>query len=313
MEEKLIIHQIKEHIGKVIIGKDNVIELILTALLAGGHLLLEDVPGVGKTTLVASLAKTIDCSFRRIQFTPDVLPSDVAGFTLYDLKTGEKQVQFGAVMSQIVLADEINRTSPKTQSSLLEVMEEHQVTIDGVTYPLPEPFLVLATQNPVESTGTYPLPEAQLDRFMMKISIGYPRKEEEVEILKSRLKADPLRELEAIVKAEDILALQEKAKEIRCDDAIMNYIVALAEQTRSNEMVAMGVSPRGSLALLRAARAYAMVKGRDYVLPDDIQHLVKFVFAHRMMMSSQASLKRTTAEEVVGDILRIVPIPKVNQ
>ena len=313
MEEKLIIQQIKEHIGKVIIGKDNVIELILTALLAGGHLLLEDVPGVGKTTLVASLAKTIDCSFRRIQFTPDVLPSDVAGFTLYDLKTGEKQVQFGAVMSQIVLADEINRTSPKTQSSLLEVMEEHQVTIDGVTYPLPEPFLVLATQNPVESTGTYPLPEAQLDRFMMKISIGYPRKEEEVEILKSRLKADPLRELEAIVKAEDILALQEKAKEIRCDDAIMNYIVALAEQTRSNEMVAMGVSPRGSLALLRAARAYAMVKGRDYVLPDDVQHLVKFVFAHRMMMSSQASLKRTTAEEVVGDILRIVPIPKVNQ
>jgi len=311
MEQQKLIGKIRENIRSVIVGKDQVVDRVLTALLAGGHVLLEDVPGLGKTTLVSALAKTLDCSFKRIQFTPDVLPSDVAGFTMYHLKTGEKQVQFGAVMSQIVLADEINRTSPKTQASLLEVMSEGQVTIDGESYPLPKPFLVLATQNPVELTGTYPLPEAQLDRFLMKLSMGYPKAEEELEILTTRQTEDPLKKLEPVASAEDVLALQAAAAQVRCDRAIGEYIVALADKTRNHEMIALGVSPRGSLALQKAARAYALLRGRDYVLPDDVQELADPVLSHRLVLSPQASLKRITARELIREILRQVPVPKV--
>jgi len=304
-----VIARIKENIARVMVGKEQAVDMVLIALICGGHILIEDVPGLGKTTLVAALARTLDCSFRRIQFTPDVLPSDVTGFTSINLKTGEREVNFGAVMAQIVLADEINRTSPKTQSSLLEVMQEGQVTIDGVSYPVPQPFIVLATQNPVELIGTYPLPEAQLDRFLLKISLGYPQRDEELNILKRNKGFRPIDELRSVADAEDVLFLRDKHKEVLCTQPILEYIVSIVNATRLNEKVLLGVSPRGSLALMNAAMAHAMLLGRSYTLPDDVQFMVEPVLAHRLVLHPQGSQKKETPETVLTGILRSIKVP----
>ncbi len=304
-----LIAKIKENIARVMVGKEQAADMVLIALICGGHILIEDVPGLGKTTLVAALARTLDCSFRRIQFTPDVLPSDVTGFTSINLKTGEREVNFGAVMAQIVLADEINRTSPKTQSSLLEVMQEGQVTIDGVSYPVPQPFIVLATQNPVELIGTYPLPEAQLDRFLLKISLGYPQRDEELNILKRNKGFKPLDELKSVADAKDVLFLRDKHKEVLCTQPILEYIVSIVNATRNNEKVLLGVSPRGSLALMNAAMAHAMLHGRSYTLPDDVQFMAEPVLAHRLILHPQGSQKKETPEAVLTGILRSIKVP----
>ncbi|MBQ4638057.1 MAG: MoxR family ATPase [Clostridia bacterium] len=304
-----LLKDIKSNIEKVIVGKGEVIDLVLTALLCSGHVLIEDVPGLGKTTLVSALAKSLGCSFKRVQFTPDVLPSDVTGYTMFDMKTGEKQVQFGAVMSQMVLADEINRTSPKTQSSLLEVMQEGTVTIDSVSYEVPKPFMVLATQNPVDLTGTYPLPEAQLDRFLMRIKMGYPEKGDEIAILKKNKGSVPVKELNKVASAQDILDLQEKCKAVTCSDSVMDYIVSIADATRKNEYVQLGVSPRGSLALMNASMALAMLRGRDYVIPDDVQFLAQSVLAHRLVMNTQATFKGQTTYTVIRNIIMNLRVP----
>ncbi len=303
--------RIKKNIAKVLIGKNEVIEMVLAAYIAGGHVLIEDVPGLGKTTLVSALARSVDCSFQRIQFTPDVLPSDVAGYVSFDMKTGEKKVNFGAVMSQIVLADEINRTSPKTQSSLLEVMQENQVTIDGVSYPVPQPFIVLATQNPVEQVGTYPLPEAQLDRFLIKISIGYPSLADEKSILLNNKGRQPLDELESVASAEDIIALREEHANIICAEPVMDYIVRIADATRRDEAIVLGVSPRGSLALMKAAMAKAMLSGRNFTLPDDVQAMLKPVLAHRLVLANSGGGIRAkeTPGQVLDRIMRSVKVP----
>lgn len=304
-----LIAKIKENIARVMVGKEQAADMVLIALICGGHILIEDVPGLGKTTLVAALARTLDCSFRRIQFTPDVLPSDVTGFTSINLKTGEREVNFGAVMAQIVLADEINRTSPKTQSSLLEVMQEGQVTIDGVSYPVPQPFIVLATQNPVELIGTYPLPEAQLDRFLLKISLGYPQRDEELNILKRNKGFKPLDELKSVADAKDVLFLRDKHKEVLCTQPILEYIVSIVNATRNNEKVLLGVSPRGSLALMNAAMAHAMLQGRSYTIPDDVQFMAEPVVAHRLILHPQGSQKKETPETVLTGILRSIKVP----
>jgi MoxR-like ATPase len=303
--------KIKANISKALVGKGEVIDMVLAAFIAGGHVLIEDVPGLGKTTLVSALAKSVDCSFRRIQFTPDVLPSDVTGYTSFDLKTGEKQVNFGSVMSQIVLADEINRTSPKTQSSLLEVMQENQITIDGVSYPVPQPFIVLATQNPVEQVGTYPLPEAQLDRFLLKVSIGYPSMEDEKDILLRNKGKRPLDELSSVASTEDIMALRAAHAEVICAEPVMDYIVRIADATRNYSTVSLGISPRGSLALMNAAMARALLSGRNYTLPDDVQAMAKPVLAHRLIMNGGGGAK-DTPEPAIDKIMRSVKVPSVS-
>ncbi|NLC68549.1 MAG: MoxR family ATPase [Clostridiaceae bacterium] len=302
---------IVENVEKVIIGKREAIELALIALACDGHALIEDVPGVGKTSLVSSIAKSINCSFKRIQFTPDILPSDITGFTIYNQKTGDFEYRPGAVMSNIVLADEINRTSPKTQASLLEVMEEKQVTVDGVTYKVPRPFMVLATQNPVEYLGTYPLPEAQLDRFTLKINIGYPSLEDESQILE-RFKVDnPLVSLSPVADSQFILRLQETVKRVYVDKSLNNYIVAITDATRKREDVLLGASPRGSLCLFRAAQAWAFYNGRDYVLPDDIKKMSVPVLSHRIILRQEAKLRKVTAEDIIRSALNSVSIPLV--
>lgn len=307
-----LIRKIKDNINQVIVGKSNVVDMVLVALLCGGHILIEDVPGLGKTTLVSALARTLDCSFRRIQFTPDVLPSDVTGFTSFNLKTGEREVNFGGVMAQIVLADEINRTSPKTQSSLLEVMQEGQVTIDGTSYPVPQPFIVLATQNPVEHVGTYPLPEAQLDRFLLKISVGYPQRNEEIDILMRNKGAKPLDTIRPVASADDILTLRARHSEIICAQPVMEYIVSIAEATRKHEKIALGVSPRGSLALMNAAMANAMLNGRNYTLPDDVQAMAEPVLCHRLVLNLQQNQKMETPASLLRSILRTIRVPGVS-
>ena len=307
-----LLRDIRSNVEKVIVGKSEVIDLVLIAMICGGHVLIEDVPGLGKTTLVSALAKSLNCSFSRIQFTPDVLPSDVTGFTMYNLKSGEKEVQFGGIMSQIILADEINRTSPKTQSSLLEVMQEGQVTIDGQTYPMPKPFMVLATQNPVELTGTYPLPEAQLDRFIMRISMGYPQKKEEIDILTRHIGGKPIEQLEPVAQGEDILHLQESLREITCAPLLLDYIVSISEKTRDFEDIELGVSPRGSLALMNAAMARAMLTGRGYVIPDDVQRLALPVLGHRIVLSPQARMHNQTVESVLKALIKTVNVPAVS-
>jgi len=305
------LNALRSNIAKVMVGKDAAVEMLLTALICGGHVLIEDLPGLGKTTLASALAKSLSCSFKRIQFTPDVLPSDVTGFTAYNLATGEKEIRFGAVMAQMVLADEINRTSPKTQSSLLEVMQERQVTIDGETYPLPEPFMVLATQNPSELTGTYPLPEAQLDRFLLKVSMGYPSREEEYEILTRRREGVPVSQLEPVGTAEDVLELRRQFAEMKCSSAILNYIVQIAQATRENDLISLGISPRGSIALMEASMARAMLQGRSYVLPDDVKAMTVPVLAHRIRLNLQASMKNRTAEQVLAEVAGKVPVPGI--
>ncbi len=297
------------------IGKRDVAELAVVALLAEGHILLEDVPGVGKTMMVRALAKSIGADFKRIQFTPDLLPSDVLGVSIYNPKELEFEFRPGPILGNIVLADEINRTSPKTQSALLEGMEEASVTIDGVTMPLPKPFFVMATQNPIEHEGTYPLPEAQLDRFLMKVRMGYPSATEEIEIL-NRLEHDsPLETLEPVITLEELVALQRKAREVNVDATLKAYIVDLAARTRNDTYIYLGVSPRASIALMRASQSIALLNGRDYVLPDDVQYLLPFVFGHRVILRPEARYDGISSEEVLGRIVKRAPVPikrKVN-
>lgn len=302
--------QIEDSLSQVMIGKGSVIEQLLIALAAGGHVLIEDVPGIGKTTLVSSLAKSLSLSFKRIQFTPDLMPSDVTGFNLFNRKTNEFEFQPGSVMSQMVLADEINRTSPKTQSALLEVMQEGQVTVDGVTYRLPQPFMVLATQNPIEHLGTYPLPEAQLDRFMLKINLGYPNLDEEVQILRLYDEADPLDRLRPVAGAQEVIWMREQARMVHCSESIRYYIASLTAATRQHPAVKLGASPRASRMLMQAAKARALLRGRAFVRPDDVQMIASSVFSHRISMRPESRLKNIRAEDVVREVLDRTPVPE---
>ena len=291
MADREKIKQLQENIARVIIGKEETLKLLLTALLSGGHVLLEDVPGTGKTTLAKSLAMSLGCDFKRIQFTPDLLPADISGLNLYDQKAGEFRFVAGPVITNILLADEINRATPRTQSALLEAMQEEQVTVDGKTYALKSPFMVIATQNPVETAGTYPLPEAQLDRFMMQLSMGLPGQEEEVALLKRFEKEEPLNDLQPVLTGEDVLALREEVRQVFVHEDLMNYLAALVQDIRANEKILLPVSPRATLTFLHAAKAYAYLNGRDYVLPDDIKHLAEPVLAHRMQVFGDKSEK----------------------
>lgn len=305
-----LIYSLQQNVRKVIVGKDEAIELALIALLCKGHVLIEDVPGVGKTTLVAALARSLACSFKRIQFTPDIMPSDVTGFTMPSLQTGEMEFKPGAVMSQIVLADEINRTSPKTQSSLLEVMEEGQVTVDGVTHALPRPFMVLATQNPVDFVGTYPLPEAQMDRFFLRISIGYPSIEEEMDVLERYSgQVSPLQTLQSVCGATDIIAMQELVGTVYCSREVRSYVAQIAACTRNHPSLLLGVSPRGAIALIRAAQACAVLAGRDYILPDDVKRMALPVLSHRLILTPEARMKGHSAQQILLSLLSSVPVP----
>lgn len=298
------------NIGKVVIGKETAIELMLNAILCKGHVLIEDVPGVGKTTLASALARSLDCSFKRIQFTPDITPSDITGFSVVNFKTGELEYKQGLVMSQIVLADEINRTSPKTQSSLLEVMEEGQVTVDGVTYRMPAPFIVLATQNPVDFVGTYPLPEAQLDRFFMKISIGYPTAEEEAAILDRQATGQrPIEDLRAICTGEDIVALQGQVNSVYASPEVRAYIARICQASRKHAALQLGISTRGAIFLLRSAQACALLAGRDYVIPEDVQKMAAPVLAHRIQLSPEARMRNMTPERALSSVMSGVQVP----
>jgi MoxR-like ATPase len=289
------------------------VELALISLLCGGHILIEDVPGVGKTMLARSLAKSVGCTFKRIQFTPDLLPSDVTGVTIYNQKTGEFEFRPGPVMAQIVLADEINRATPKTQSALLESMEEHQVTVDGVTYGLPAPFLVMATQNPIEYEGTFPLPEAQLDRFMMRINLGYPSRGDEITILASQLQSHPIEEIGQVISAEELQSLQQRVRAVYVDrPLIMQYIVDVATATREHQEVYLGASPRGSLSLTQASQARAALHGRDFVIPDDVKALAPATLAHRLIVSPAARIRNVDTRIIVQEILDTVPVPGGN-
>lgn len=307
---KQLCEQIESNINRVMIGKQDVIESLLIALAAGGHVLIEDVPGIGKTTLVSSLAHSLSLSFQRLQFTPDLMPSDITGFNLYNMKTNSFEFQPGAVMTQILLADEINRSSPKTQSALLEVMQEGQVTVDGTTYVLPQPFMVLATQNPVEQIGTYPLPEAQLDRFMLKVSLGYPSIEEEMSILAIYDHDDPFEQLLAVADQEQILWMREQARLVHCADALKRYIAELTAATRQHPDVLLGASPRASRMLMQAAKARALLKGRHYVRPDDVQNLAVPVLGHRLKLKAESRLKNVHPEQIILQILDYVRVPE---
>ena len=310
LKSQAIVSALKQNIARAVVGKSDAVELLLTALLCEGHILIEDVPGVGKTTLCSALARSLSCSFRRIQFTPDITPSDIVGFTMPSLQTGELQYRPGAIMSQIVLADEINRTSPKTQSALLEVMEEHQVTVDGVTYPLPQPFMVLATQNPVDFVGTYPLPEAQMDRFFMRISLGYPDLEDEMEILDRYCGAvSPMKTLSAVCSSEDIIAMQQEVKDIYCAKEIRAYVAALCAATRNTGMLSLGASTRAAIALLHAAQAGALLCCRDYVIPEDVQRMAESVLCHRFVLSADARMRGMSAQQVLSELLSAVRVP----
>ncbi len=311
MEKIKCIEAIKENIKKVVVGKDEVIDMLLVSLICSGHIIIEDLPGLGKTTMASALAASLGCEFQRIQFTPDVLPSDITGFNVYDINTGKKSFHKGSVHSQIVLADEINRASPKTQSALLEAMQERQVTVDGVTYQLPRPFMILATENPVDTAGTYPLPEAQLDRFLMKIKMGYPSFDSEIDIIRKNRSALNEIDLKAVATAEEIIKIQEALELVFIADEVMKYIVEITTATRDYETVATGVSPRGSIALAQAACGLAILEGRNYVIPDDVKRLAPYVLAHRMIMKNRSGASGTTAEDAINDILNTVKVPKV--
>ncbi|WP_144557890.1 AAA family ATPase [Bacillus pumilus] len=303
------LQKIVDNINKVMVGKKDIAILSLVAILAKGHVLLEDVPGVGKTMMVRALAKSIGCEFKRIQFTPDLLPSDVTGVSIYNKKTNEFEFRQGPIMGQIILADEINRTSPKTQSALLEAMEEGSVTVDGETMLLADPFFVMATQNPVEYEGTYPLPEAQMDRFLFKLQMGYPTMLEELEVLNLQEKQSPIDTLQAVMTKDHIHALQQAVQTIRVDASIKEYIVEIAQTTRQHPSVYLGVSPRGSIALMKAAQAYALLNRRDYVIPDDVQYLASYTLPHRMILTSEATYEGKKAETLLRQMLEQIGVP----
>jgi MoxR-like ATPase len=298
-----------DNVEHVIIGKRDAVQLTLIGLLARGHMLIEDVPGVGKTMLARAIARSIGCSFRRIQFTPDMLPSDVTGVSVFNQKTLEFEFRPGPVMAQIVLTDEINRATPKTQSALLEAMEERQVTVDGVTYPMKRPFLVLATQNPIEYEGTFPLPEAQLDRFMLRIRLGYPNKEDEQKILDAQQYVHPIEEIEQVVTVEELLDAQKQVRQVHVDDLVKQYIVDLVALTRDHPDAYLGASPRGSLTLYKTAQVMAAMEGRDFVIPDDIKALAMSALAHRLIVSPSARIKDVDPRAVIEDVIHSVPVP----
>ena len=301
--------RIRDQVGQVIVGKADVIDLLLVALFCEGHVLLEDVPGIGKTMLAKAMARSLGCSFRRIQFTPDVLPSDITGVNVFNQKTGDFEYRPGPLAAQIVLTDEINRAGPRTQSSLLEAMEERQVTVDGVTHALPYPFFVLATQNPVELEGTFPLPEAQLDRFLLRVALGYPEREEERLILHRFRTDNPLLRVEPLVSAADIQAANQLCRQVYVHPAVEDYLLDLVRTSRRNAAIELGVSPRGALALNRAGQALAAIRGRAFVIPDDIKHLTVPVLAHRLILSPDARLHGQTALAVIGKLVDQVPVP----
>jgi MoxR-like ATPase len=301
--------KIADNVEKVIVGKHEVVQLTVIALLCEGHLLIEDVPGTGKTMLAKSLARSLGCSFRRIQFTPDMLPSDVTGVSVFNQKTREFEFRPGPVMAQIVLTDEINRATPKTQSALLEAMEERQITVDGVTYSMEQPFLVLATQNPIEYEGTFPLPEAQLDRFMLRVSLGYPSDQDEITMLERQQHVHPINTLEQVVSSEELVGAQQNIRDVYIDSLVKEYIVRLVKTTRKHPDVYLGASPRGSIALYRTGQARAALEGRDYVLPDDIKALAMITLAHRLIISPSARIKNVDPRAVIQEILDSTPVP----
>jgi MoxR-like ATPase len=303
------INRAKDSLNQVIYGKDEVVDLLFIALFSGGHVLLESVPGTGKTKLAKSFAKVMDGKFSRVQFTPDVLPSDVTGIRFFNPKTQEFELRVGPVVTNVLLADEINRATPKTQSSLLEVMEEYQSTIDGETIKVDAPFVVIATQNPVESNyGTFPLPEAQLDRFLFKVDIGYPSKEEERQILTTYRTSDPYEKIQPVLSLEDIRSIQQQIKHVTISDVVYDYLLDLVHASRDHEEVELGISPRGMLALMRASQAKAYLDGREYVTPNDLKQLTPFVFGHRLILTMEGAIKKT-ANQIVQEILEVVPVP----
>ena len=308
-----IAREIVDNVSKVIVGKQPVIKQALAAVIAKGHILIEDVPGVGKTMLAKSISSSIGCSFKRIQFTPDLLPSDIVGVSIYNQSTREFQFRPGPVMAQIVLVDEINRATPKTQSALLEAMEELQVSVDGVTRPLEQPFIVMATQNPIEYEGTFPLPEAQLDRFLMRISLGYPSFTDELSVIEQQEKTHPIDELEAVASPEDVIKLQKAAQNVYVDTAVREYIVGLIEATRNHEDVSLGASPRASLGMFRAVRGMAILRDRDYAIPDDVKELAYAVLAHRLILSPAARMRGLHTEQVIDGLLESVAVPGVSR
>ncbi|GCE11836.1 AAA family ATPase [Tengunoibacter tsumagoiensis] len=303
------VQRVVENVERVIVGKAEPVAFSLIAVICNGHVLIEDVPGVGKTVLTKAIARSIGCSFKRIQFTPDLLPSDVTGVSIYNQKSGNFEFRSGPIMSQIVLADEVNRATPKTQSALLEAMEEAQVTVDGITYQLPSPFMVMATQNPIEYEGTFPLPEAQLDRFMMNIRLGYPQPRDEMNILDSHQHHHPLEDLAQIMTAEELITIQQQVRNVHVDPSIREYIVGIANATRSHQNIYLGASPRGSLALFRASQALAAMRGRGYVIPDDIKLLAKPTLAHRIIVTPAARVRSITSTAILDEILQSVPVP----
>lgn len=302
---------IQEQIKTVVLGKDEVINKILAATLAGGHVLLDDIPGVGKTTLALAFSRATSMDYHRLQFTPDVLPTDVTGFTIYDKKTDSFQYKEGVAFCNLFLADEINRTSSKTQSALLELMEEGKITVDGVVHPLPDPYVVIATENPIGSVGTQMLPDSQLDRFMLCVSMGYPSIEDEVSILKGRQDKNPLDSVQAVADKEDIKAMREAVKSVYMHDKIYDYIAAVADETRKNEMFKLGLSPRGTLTLARVSRAVAFLRGRDFVIPDDIAYIFRDVAAHRIVLSPKAKISGLSVDDILTSVLEKVPVPKM--
>ncbi|MGB9679144.1 MAG: AAA family ATPase [Thermoanaerobacteraceae bacterium] len=307
-----VIDDIRNNIEKVIIGKNEVIDLMLTALISSGHILLEDVPGVGKTTIAKALAKSINCDFKRVQFTPDLLPSDLTGINIYNQKTNEFEFRKGPVFTNILLADEINRATPRTQSSLLEAMEERQTTVDGVTYKIEKPFLVIATQNPIENYGTFPLPEAQVDRFLIKLKMGYPSREEEEKIINLFDKLNPLDSIKPVCQKDDIIKMQESFSDVYVDKDVLGYILDIIDKTRNYKTIELGASPRASIVLFKAVQAYAYIHGRDFVTPDDVKYMAPYILSHRIILKGESKLKNIDSNSIINEILKETNIPLEN-